>query len=71
MIWIILVLVVILVGSGLLTRAIVKLERNEQVEKVWLNTWGIRFRRIPECPPWTRHYRWILDLGPREYRRKV
>ena len=68
MIWI---LLAVLVVAGLLAWAIVKLERNDQIEKVWLNTWNMRFRRIPELHPWTRNYLWILDLGPREYRKKV
>ena len=44
------------------------MELTKEVEKVWLKPWAFRIAHFPECPPWTRHYRLILSLGPRQYR---
>ena len=56
---------------SLLASFLVALENSVYVEKVWLRPWAFRVRRYPECPPWTRHYRVIVAVGPREYRWKV
>ncbi len=57
----------ILVAVGLVS-CVATMEISQAIEKEWLKSWSFRINHFPECPPWTRHYRLVVVLGPRVYR---